>query len=626
MADGSIVLPVAAGSLTGRRLLLPVMPAPGETLPGYLLRNVQPNHLPSIKPILEVVGANVVLSSDCIGRLEQASERLSEAFDVPPSAWAGLWGVEKMRGGRRRLGGVWLTSKQIDSVRRRVPHSHVSGSPDKAIWMVRHLGFCPESWELLVDRCPRLGCQPLFWTSATVLNVCGHCGTPLSEAKRRTVPRVLRPKLAWLLDLFGDQARVERAMAALPPTLEIPTATDAYDMVLAIARPLRVMVDPSLHGRVNLEASDLVRACQFLLDYPRSHWDMQQHGPDVVSAFRARLETLIQYPHRPAVRSDLIKIMQYGRPVRRGAEPTSGSEWVSTTQAAAIMRIERSDVRLLIKEGLLPEDSALGGQYRIQSSIRRVHVERLRSELSAQMSLREFGLGTGLKRLEVEQLLGLDLLTATTSAASRLVHRGMHVTRASAEAFIEQIMAVVTERTAGRHIPLREAMRGVGGREKPWARVLKAALEGSLPGGLSGDPKGRIIDLRVHPITARHLVMGGPTKETPYALQPGDLSKWERAEITPSEVEGYLNCTAQDVSWLVRQGHLAPLPYEAGRTVYAKAQVEALGRRLITTREIASRLNRKPAELWPELQSEGFGGALGQGFYDRGVIEAWMVG
>lgn len=626
MADGSIVLPMAAGSVTGRRLLLPVMPAPGETLPGYLLRNVQPNHLPGIRPLLEMAGAPIVLNSDCIGRLGQAADRLYEAFAVPPAQWAGLWGVEQKRGGRRRLGGVWLTSAQIDSNRRRVPHSHSSGAPDKAIWMVRHLGFCPDSWELLVDRCPRPGCQPLFWTSATVLNVCGHCGTPLSEAKRRTVPRSLRSRLTWLLDLFGEDDRVARAMAALPPGLEVPTATDVYDLVLAIARPLRVVVDPALHGRVNLEASDLVRACQFLLEFPRSHWDLQQHGPAIVSAFRGRLEALMRFPHRPEVRSDLIRIMQYGRPERGRTDKRIQAEWLSVTEAAALMGIERSVVRLLINEGLLPEDGALGGQHRIQSSLQRRHVERLRVELASQMPLREFTLRTGLKRAEVEQLLGLGILAESTSVASRLVRSGLHITRDSAEGFIQQMAAKVLEKPFGRALALREVMRGVGGRAKPWGRVLKAVLEGALPGGVMGDRKGRITDLKVHHVTARHLLMGGATDGQPYAFQVGDLAEWDRSEITPTEVEDYLNCTAQDVCWLVSRKLLTCLPSEDRPARYDKSQVEQLGRRLITTREVSARLGRKPTELWPELHSVSLGGSLGQGFYERDVIEAWMAG
>ena len=478
-----------------------------------------------------------------------------------------------------------------------------------------------------MGRCPRPTCQPLFWTSATVLEACGHCGARLSEAKRRIVPKALRPTLRWLLDLFGDDHQVATAMAALPPGLEIPTATDAYDLVLAIARPLRVMVDPTLHGRVNLEASDLARACRFLLDFPRSHWDLQQHGPAIVSAFRHRLETLMRFPHRPAVRSDLIRIMQYGRPDRGRTDPCIEHEWLSVTEAAAIMRVERSLVRSLINEGLLPEDSALGGQHRIQSSLQRRHVERLRVELAAQMPLREFTSRTGLKRTETEQLLGLGMLAESTSAASRLVRSGIHVTRDSAEVFIQQVTARVSEDDPPKGaVPLREVMRGVGGREKPWGRMLKAVLEGALPGGITGDREGRITDLKVHPITARHLLMGGPAAGQPYAFEFGDLAEWVRPEITPTEVEDYLNCTAQDVCWLVSRKLLTRLPSEDRPVRYDKTQVEQLGRRLMTTREVSARLGRKPAELWPELHSISLGGSLGQGFYERDVIEAWIAG
>ncbi|MFN6980321.1 MAG: hypothetical protein ACK4NU_00190 [Brevundimonas sp.] len=333
----------------------------------------------------------------------------------------------------------------------------------------------------------------------------------------------------------------------------------------------------------------------------------------------------MRYSHRPAVRSDLIRIMQYGRPERGKTDPVWDSEWLSTTEAAALMRVERSDVRLLIDEGLLPEDSALGGRHRLHSSLKRSHVERLRAELSAQMPLREFSSRTGLKRAEVEQLFGLDLLAESKSAASRLVNRGVHITRDSADGFVEQVTTRVVDESSEGDVALREVMRGVGGRAKPWARVLKAVLDGALPGGVRGDREGRITDLKVHHVTARHLLMGGPADGLPYAFQPGDLAGWDRLEITPSEVENHLNCTAQDVCWLVKRGLLEPVSSEDGPARYEKSQVEQLGRRLITTREVSARLGRKPTELWPELQSISLGGSLGQGFYERDVIEAWMV-
>ena len=77
------MLPAATGSVTGRRLLFPVMPAPGETLPGYLLRNVEPNFLSSIRPLLSVAGVDVALAGNCIDKLSRVSWRLYDNFGVP---------------------------------------------------------------------------------------------------------------------------------------------------------------------------------------------------------------------------------------------------------------------------------------------------------------------------------------------------------------------------------------------------------------------------------------------------------------------------------------------------------------------------------------------------------------
>lgn len=145
----------------------------------------------------------------------------------------------------------------------------------------------------------------------------------------------------------------------------------------------------------------------------------------------------------------------------------------------------------------------------MHSSLQRVNVDRLRFELVAQMPLREFQSRTGLSRSAVEQLLALDLLAETTSAAAKLVYQGLHIERESAEALLDGL-AVASEVEPGEgDVPIWEVMRGVGGRPKPWARLLLAALDGKLPGGLRGAPGSKVINLTLHPVAARHLVMGG---------------------------------------------------------------------------------------------------------------------
>ncbi|MGH6979423.1 MAG: hypothetical protein ACRED4_09060, partial [Brevundimonas sp.] len=128
----------------------------------------------------------------------------------------------------------------------------------------------------------------------------------------------------------------------------------------------------------------------------------------------------------------------------------------------------------------------------------------------------------------------------------------------------------------------------------------------------------------VHAVTARHLLMGGTHDGQAFAFQAGDLGHCERSELAPSEVEEHLNCTAQDISWLRNRNYLASISADGDAARYCRLDVEALGRQLITTREIAARTGRPAPQLWPELQDFSAGGSLGQGFYDRGLIEAWI--
>jgi hypothetical protein len=302
----------------------------------------------------------------------------------------------------------------------------------------------------------------------------------------------------------------------------------------------------------------------------------------------------------------------------------SGGQWLSTTQAAGILRIQRHDVRRLVEADLLYEYGNVGGPDRRHSAFRGSHVERLREELRGQLSLREFGARTGLPRAASEQLLACGLLRATTSAAAKLVFDGPHITRESGERLIEMVLAKANVSGADDHVPLREVMMGVGGRPKPWGRLVQALLSDGVPGGLVRAGDKRLVDFGVHPLTARRLIMGGPKDGQPYAFQPGDLSGWERSEMMPFEVEEHLNCTAQDLSWLKANHYLTPIQLAGSPTRYSRQEVEALGLQLITTREIAARKGMKPIHVWPELQPFSKGGSLGQGFYERELIESWM--
>ena len=96
-------------------------------------------------------------------------------------------------------------------------------------------------------------------------------------------------------------------------------------------------------------------------------------------------------------------------------------------------------------------------------------------------------------------------------------------------------------------------MMGVGGRVKPWAPMLNAALEDDILGGVARSQGDRLDALAIHPLVARRLVMGGPEVPLPFG-NPPSLKSEVATQLGAGDAADYLNCTAQDISWLRARG------------------------------------------------------------------------
>lgn len=131
--------------------------------------------------------------------------------------------------------------------------------------------------------------------------------------------------------------------------------------------------------------------------------------------------------------------------------------------------------------------------------------------------------------------------------------------------------------------------------------------------------------LSLHPMIARGLVMGGPQYSGPFPSLPGDIGPWRRPQMEPGEVCRYLNCAPDDLRWLKARGLVVPVNPQRMPTAFDRLEIEALGCRLITTREVAARLGRRPIDMWEPLQRFDEDGALGQGFYRRELVEKWLA-
>jgi hypothetical protein len=625
MPDGSVVSPVAARQGAGKSLLFPVAPLPGETLLGFVTRCLAKNHLGVPVQFMRRLDIDLSIRGDLLGRLQARLPAIQEALGLSDDELGKLWGAAAVGPERRRrLGGVWLRPSLIEQGTRRVPPSIAADQPDHALWMVRHMTFCPITWEELVGHCPSQWCgKQLTWPRAQVLDRCRHCDARLSEWKARKVPVRDRRVLTWVSALFSDsEVTRQSAVAKVPATFEIETATDVYELLLAFGRAVFLLRLADGDDR-DWSFRDLAAAARFMLDYPRSRWDALQ---TLKLGERPRLYGLLARIARDSpvvlVRRQLEKILldDGSEIVLRKAtrEPPPGT--LTTTDAALVLRVQKGDVKRLVASDLLHPVRTSGGERQQNLFDERV-IRRIRDELDARISWRSFSTHTGLPTLAVEQLLALGHLVPLEHPIGLSLFGERQLERDQADLLIDRLGQLPSPGQSEDWVPLEQAFMGVGGREKPWAPIILDGMLGRLPGELVRWVERGRLTYGIRRTTARALLMGGPEGRAWYQFPRTSYGEFDRDELKPGEVAEYLNCSAVDLSWLIEQRCLLPIPGVEPRR-FRRRDVESLGAVWMTAREAAARLGIEGRHLWRTLERHDLTAVIGQGFYLRDHLEA----
>jgi len=625
MADGAIASSIAAPSNAGKGLLFPVEPATGETLLSYIVRCVERNHLGTPVQFLRQAAIDLSISGDLLGRLQRSLPLLEDLVGEPLGTQARLWGAEALdEQGRRRLGGVFLRPQLIDQARRRVDPKLAKGEGDQAIWMVRHFDFCPRSWNVLVRQCPNRFCaKPLTWPRADSLHLCRHCREPLDQGKPEKVPKVFQPVLSWLASLFSDcETERQAAMRKVPTAFRLSSETDVYEFVVAMvhARSLMGQAEDD-DASVGCSYKSLHAAASFVLDYPRSRWDILQKRPrgqrDKFYGIMARIsrDTAV-----PIVRDTLRDILS-DSPIMllpRDRRPPTGE--LTSRGAASLLGVPPGDVTRLVDAGLLTPLSSSGTQ-RKQYLFDYQTVNDMRDELTEGLADRVAASDLAIPVCAIPQLVALNILRRQPSKVSVFLRGDHRVDARDVEVLAEWVNRRPVVERSRKWIPLSEAFTAIGGRDKPWGTVIKAALARELPGGLVF--VRTLFDagvISMSRLVARELLSGGPQSLSPLAFRYEAFGATAPAWMTPGEVMDYLNCSAVEISWLRERNLLMPQKW-ISPTIYDRADVEAFGHQWMTTREAAARLEVEPRGLWRLIEAHPVEPGLGRGFYPRSDLE-----
>ena len=497
--------------LTGR----PVVPQPGESLRSVVNRTCFENGLPNNYGLLGPLGLlnrnrvrvaeeNEISEEDLAYAMRLPSEEISSrkyaALDLEYVDFFGLQ-ISKMRVTNRR--------------RRFSPTAFKHAPFHRALWELKDLPFCLETWEGLIDSCPcpyEDGPTIQRWTrTGSRVNECDKCGFPLSTVEAPQVPEELRSDLAILARLVSPELSGHRKLESLfPKAIAKTDRSRLFDCV-------RLLTEIAKGGRIegldNQFADTILRwqqACVALRNWPRAFPGDWIGDQTPTSAYSYRREVYLALSVNPTL--TLIEFKKRTRSYRSVSKaqtpPPKNTDDVRATGRAACAagrrqkyeagREKRESERAARRIGLRPASEAAkldpgtllqAREEGLLRSFERRHGSKIlpafdRAEVvefgqrwNARIPVHKLAFDFGITHYGIEQLAALGVLQ---SSGPRFQNEQPHFTDDDVAKFRERMIKLDSS-SKGPWISLGEAMRRIDNRAKPWGSALAAILDATSP-------------------------------------------------------------------------------------------------------------------------------------------------
>jgi hypothetical protein len=564
--------------------VLPIIP--GESLDGYVARVAAAHHMPRMAKITEVTGdiqsdrshasfcddTGLEILADCLG-LSPEITRLHSPLWSPDARMLNLFGTVVPR--------EFLQF----SYRRFSPKALSMSAHHRGLWQVRQLPICTETWEYLEEHCPNPSCRRRqIWRRTAGIDLCDYCAEPLTRAQAIPVPENLRECLGMLVGLIHhDPDRRRIARCHLPPDLAELNGGHLLELACTLApvvdrRVTSLFGDRSLclDSARNHVVPALAATWPFLAGWPGA---IEQHvaeklnvggrekGGSTRKAFYQVLCDRDDPRLSPVVQKVLSQLVERCRAAR--------SSGVTIAEMTKLTGADRPTLFEMRKAGKLPSFLALDG-IRLQVLVDREAVAPMLTRKKTRLRLVHAAEMLGTPTYAIRELAHLGLVAVASVPPGRGDSQQLAVCRDSMEAFHGKLSRRLSPSKGGYPIRLTEAMRGIGGYSKPWARVLEAMAEGDLAASsVDGDePLAQRITVRSESILSLE------------CFQQTEGMDWSGCMVTKSDLAEMMNISPPHFS---RHSEFLLGPGPAFREITMDTAHE-LARRYISTSEMSRKL------------------------------------
>lgn len=585
----------------------------GESLDGYVARVAAAHHFPRMAEITQLGGADVddrAHASFCDG---EGLAAIADCLQVDPERLRQHAPLSSPDGNTRTMFGAELSKDHFQFTYRRFSPSALKASPHhRALWTLRLLPFCTETWEYLVDRCPHPACQrQQRWRRTVGIDLCDFCGEPLTRAEADIVPEELRENLGQLVDLVHpDPLRRERTRRLLPAELAQLHTDDLLKLVCLIAP----VVDHRAGRPLTLWTLSLDKARDCIVPALANSWPLLKGWPHAFENFIARRinehaksrgdgnsGASYRFLHR-------CRKQQLSTPVRTVVNGFAErcrhatDRGYTGQQVADLVGSQVSALVALRRSGEIPSVLALDG-HRLHVLFEKQAITKLLDKFQPRERVERAAGRLGIPSYAVRHLVDLGWLEAAPTPPGR--SNKLTVRERSLSSFVDALEAQMPQATGDYPYELAKLMLRLGGGPKPWAAVLAAVAKGELDVAVS--PGSRRLGDRIRFRTDDVLTLPA------FADRP-DLSAG--APLFKSDLADMLSLSITNFS---RYSEFLLGPGDHCREVNVDQALKLSGT-IISTTEIAARLRLHHTSAF-RLASQRGVLVKSEGLFDRASAE-----
>lgn len=472
----------------------PIRPIPGESLDGYVARAAADNWIEKVIDLSGLAGvrhaASPLLSTHCWNGLPALADCLG--IDVEELRLRS-YPQSELRA-HQLFFGVPVNRGELEIYKRRfAPKSLALSGHHRALWHLRSFPFCHETWQYLVDRCPRCD-RTQRWLFANGIDRCDYCVADLTSAAAAEVPLDQRDALTDAIGLVHpDIDRAARSLAKLPEPLSGLDAGAVYELLFCVASMLAAGMDRIRHNRAGERPDDTIitetvaKAWGMLTQWP--------HGPQahfierILTATKrhddgngARSTRFLKLPANGQVTPPVAKVIGELRASIDLSGPSRG-ELLQVTcdirEASKTLGIGAQPLTAIRRKGGLDTVFLMNNDHATVRFDAR-EVEDIGRALKARYGPEQVARKFGLPVYAVEQLMAMKLIGTFADRFCVERYGSRQTTRLAVSQFEERLMAASTVAQFDRPVTLAYASRTIGGRLKPWGPIFDALISGSV--------------------------------------------------------------------------------------------------------------------------------------------------